>query len=115
MCMMINPNVASLNKRVVWKVFDRQEGKIVSLYKAATYPKGKRIKRDAGIVNDHGYGEHGLHFFVTKARAIKEARDFPNTYVAKFKVSPKDFLYAGYDSEVMYERATRVGNFIKVK
>jgi hypothetical protein len=46
MCMHIDPEIKSLNKRTVWKVFDRVEGnRILSLFMAHSYPKGKLIER----------------------------------------------------------------------
>jgi hypothetical protein len=117
MCLYINPEVKSMNKHIVWKVFDRQGGKIVSLYMAATYPKGRLIQRSGGsAVDEYGTGEHGLHFYLSKAIAKKHAAEWPNSYIAKFAVVPKDFMYISVDKkEAMYERATRVGNYIRVK
>jgi len=116
--MNINPNVTSLNKRTVWKIFDREgdtTGKIVSLFQAASYPLGKRITRSPGIANNGGYGGHGLHFYVTKSLAKKHASFWMNAYIAKFKVNPKDFMFASVcGEEAMYESATRVGKYIRV-
>lgn len=119
MCLTIDPNVKSLNKRTVWKVFDKgglSTGKIVSLYQGATYPKGKLIERSRGLTNDgNGNGIHGLHFYLNKTLAKQKASFWAGAYIAKFAVNPKDFLFASNDGEAMYERATRIGNFIKVR
>lgn len=115
MCFEIDTKAASLNKRIVWKVFDKQGGKIVSLYEAATYPKGKLVERSVGPTEHNGSAVHGLYFYLSKADAKREATEFPNVYIAKFTVSPKDFLFASACGRVAtYERATRVGNFIRV-
>jgi len=116
MCLDINPEVKSLNKRTVWKVFDRQDNKIVSLYMSATYPKGKLIQRSRGAAVEYGMGEHGLHFYLSKSIAKKRAAEWPNSYIAEFAVVPEDFMFISVDkTEAMYERATRVGNYIRVK
>jgi hypothetical protein len=123
MCMVIDESVKSLNKRVVWKVFDRpQGGKILSLYQGFEYPKGKLIERSRSELDPtrRGFsgaliGNEGLHFYLTKAIALEEAAIWSGSYIAKFKVIPKDFMYASVDGrEAMYERAWRVGNYIKV-
>jgi hypothetical protein len=120
MCMIIDDSVMSSNKRTVWKVFDKSNGgtKIVSLYQQAVYPKGKLVERDAGAPRYNNRGTHGLHFFTTKSQAKRTASNWLDAYIAKFAVDPKDFMFAGRDEnagEAMYERATRVGNFIRVK
>lgn len=116
MCMIIDPEVKKLNKRVVWKIFDLVDGKIVSLFQGATYRKGKLVTRDAGVVNDDGMGYHGLHFFRSKAKALREAKSWSYSYIAQFAVDPKDFLFASDDgNEAMYEKATRIGDYIKVR
>lgn len=119
MCLIIDTSVTSLNKRTVWKVFDRagsdRRGKIVSLYMAAEYPKGKLIERSSGRTTaEDGTGTRGLHFYVSKTRAKREAKLWYKTYIAKFTVDPNDFMFASADGEVMYERATRVGNYVRV-
>jgi hypothetical protein len=119
MCMDIDESVTSLNKRVVWKMFDRQGGKIVSLFQGATYRKGKLVERSPGetsYTTGHGrHGTKGLHFFVSKTIAKLQASTWPNSYIAKFVVSPKDFMFASTSrEEAMYEKATRVGNYIRV-
>jgi hypothetical protein len=125
MCMRIDESVKSSNKRVVWKVFDRPtggSGKIVSLYRASKYPKGKLIERS----RDHGAPSHredrvllggeGLHFYSSKTIAVDQAKSGSYTYIAKFAVDPADFMFASDDGrELMYERATRVGNYIRVR
>jgi hypothetical protein len=123
MCLQIDPTVKKLNKRVVWKVFDRgntagtgSSRLIVSLYRGASYPKGKLVERSKGPSTLDGAGLHGLHFFLSKAQAKIEAEFWGHTYIAKFKVNPKDFMFInGRRTEAMYERATRVGNYIKVE
>lgn len=116
MCLEIDPKVTSLNKRVVWKVFDKPDGKIVSLYMGATYPKGKLVERSPGPASEGGQCSYGLHFYLSKSRAKREARNWDDSYIAKFAVDPKDFMFVSVDGyEVTYERATRVGNFIKVR
>lgn len=116
MCLEIDYSKKSLNKRIVWKVFDRQGGKIASLFQAAIYPKGKLVNRSVGVPDDgNGYGGHGLHFFTSKAFAKAMAYTWAHTYIAKFAVDPADFMFASTDGkEAMYERATRIGNFIKM-
>ena len=115
MCLEIDPKVKKLRNHVVWKIFDLQDSKIVSLFLAATYRKGKLITRDVGVTNENGSGLHGLHFFRSKAKALREARSWPDSYIAKFAVDPADFMFASIDgNEAMYERATRVGPYIKV-
>lgn len=115
MCLTIDSNVTSLNKRTVWKVFDKPDGKIVSLYMGATYPKGKLVERSPGPASENGQCSYGLHFFLRKSRAKHAAKWYTNSYIAKFAVDPKDFMFVSTDGdEVTYERATRVGNFIKV-
>jgi hypothetical protein len=121
--MTIDPKVKKLSKRVVWKVFDKPIGsRIVSLFMGATYPKGKLVERSPG--NTSWTDSHrlifrsasGLYFYLTKEIAEQEASTWSDSYIAKFKVSPKDFIFASDDGrEAMYERATRVGNFIRVK
>ena len=118
MCLDIDPEIKTLKNRVVWKVFDKETGKIASLYKGAVYPKGKLVERSPGpttmtVYEDTVVGTRGLHFFRSKALALAEARNWHNTYIAKFAVNPADFMFAN-STEVMYERATRIGNFIKV-
>lgn len=122
MCLKIDITVTSLSKRTVWKVFDSQNGEIVSLYKGAKYPKGKLIERSRGNPVDKRFpwegprGTHGLHFYTSKARAKAEANIWSSSYIAKFSVDPQDFMYMNASkSEAMYQRATRVGNFIKVR
>lgn len=118
MCLQIDDDVLSLNKRIVWKVFDRQQGKIASLYKGAEYPKGKLVERSPGDPTQYGRDRagHGLHFYLSKAIAKREAGYWDGSYIAKFAVDPSDFMFASTDGkEAMYERATRVGNYIKVR
>jgi hypothetical protein len=123
MSMRIDESVKSSNKRVVWKVFDRTpDGKILSFYQSFEYPKGKLIERS----RDHDapsyrrsdgdlIGSEGLHFYSSKAIAVARAKEWHVSYIAKFAVDPADFMFANKDgSELMYERATRVGNYIKV-
>jgi hypothetical protein len=116
MCLTIDDSVTSLNKRIVWKVFDRSFGNgITSLYQGAVYPKGKLVERSPGISNDNGTGTHGLHFYLSKAIARRNAQGWHDSYIAKFAVDPKDFMFANVDGDkAMYQRATRVGSFIKV-
>ena len=123
MCMAIDESVKSSNKRVVWKVFDIQQGgKILSLFQAFEYPKGKLIERSRNHVPTRRrsgdgvlLGAEGLHFYSSKAIAVAEANTWLNSYVAKFAVDPADFMFASVDGkELMYERATRVGNYIRV-
>lgn len=116
MCLEIDYSKKSLNKRIVWKVFGRQGGKIVSLFQAAIYPKGKLVNRNVGIPDDgYGYSGHGLHFFTSKAFAKALANAWSHTYIAKFAVDPVDFMFASKDGKkAIYERATRIGNFIKM-
>jgi hypothetical protein len=114
MCLVIDDRIKSLNKRIVWKVFERRGDKIVSLFQGASYPKGKLIKRSKGEPREDGLGTHGLHFYTTKARALREANFWPGTYIARFAVDPADFMFAGGKSAAMYERATRIGPYIKV-
>jgi hypothetical protein len=122
--MLIDESVKSSNKRVVWKVFDRpQGGKILSLYQSFEYPKGKLIERS----RDHDassyrrsdgvlIGNEGLHFYSSKAIAVAVAKTWSDTYIAKFAVDPADFMFTSDDgNELMYERATRVGNYIRVR
>jgi hypothetical protein len=122
--MRIDESVKSSNKRVVWKVFDRpQGGKILSLFLSFEYPKGKLIERSRnrdvptrrsgdGVL----LGAEGLHFYSSKAIAVAQAKTWPDSYIAKFAVNPADFMFASVDgNELMYERATRVGNYIKVR
>jgi hypothetical protein len=113
MCLIIDDSIKSLKNRVVWKVFDKPDGKIVSLFQAAVYPKGKLIVRDSGITREGDYGYHGLHFYRSKAGALAEAQTWYGAYIAKFAVDPADFMFANAN-EVMYEKATRVGNYIRV-
>ena len=119
MCLDIDPEIKTLKNRVVWKVFDKETGKIASLHRGAVYPKGKLVERSPGpttmtMFEDIVVGTRGLHFFRSKALALAEARALQhNTYIAKFAVNPADFMFAN-STEVMYERATRIGNFIKV-
>ena len=125
MCMRIDESVKSSNKRVVWKVFDRPtggSGKIVSLYRASKYPKGKLIERSRITITVYRhcdgtlYGNEGLHFYSSKTIAVDQAKSGSYTYIAKFAVDPADFMFASTDGrELMYERATRVGNYIKVR
>jgi hypothetical protein len=120
MCNAIALSVTSLNKRTVWKIFEKKDGKIVSLFMGGVYPKNKLIGRSQGATSYINYeGElrtlAGLYFYLSKAAAKREAATWGDSYIAKFKVSPKDFLHAGSEDPVAtYERATRVGNFIKV-
>jgi hypothetical protein len=119
MCLIIDNRVKSLNKRTVWKIFDKQGGKIVSLFMAAVYPKGKLIERSRSRLSPRrgDIGEEGLHFYLSKSKAKREAAGWHGSYIAKFEVDPKDFMFAGTSiskGEVMYERATRVGNFIRI-
>jgi hypothetical protein len=118
MCLDIDPEIKTLKNRVVWKVFDKEAGKIASLYKGAVYPKGKLVERSPGptttiMYDGKVFGTRGLHFFRSKALALAEARTWHGTYIAKFAVNPADFMFANKE-EAMYERATRIGNFIKV-
>lgn len=116
MCLDINDSIKSLNKRIVWKIFDKESGKITSLYRAASYPKGKLVERSQGIAREGDYGVHGLHFYLSKAKALAAAKCWKNSYIAKFAVDPKDFMFADLNGhEAMYERATRIGNYIKVR
>lgn len=120
MCLVIDPKVKSLNKRIVWKVFDcggDTTGRVVSLYRGAKYPKGELIERSPGLTTDSaGNGTRGLHFYLSQVLAKKHARYWFPTFIAKFAVDPKDFLFASADGEeAMYERATRVGDYIRIK
>jgi hypothetical protein len=122
--MVIDESVKSSNKRVVWKVFDRpQGGKILSLFQSFEYPKGKLIERsryrDVPTRRRSGdgvlLGAEGLHFYSSKAIAVAKAKRWSNSYISKFAVDPADFMFASADGhELMYERATRVGNYIRV-
>ncbi len=119
MCMTIDYSVKSLNKRIMWKVFDKDFGKITSLYMSMEYPKGKLVRRSKGdsiYRNSDGtfLGTHGLHFYTSKALAKRMASYWPDSYIAKFAVDPADFMFASNDGKAMYERATRIGNYIKV-
>jgi len=124
MCMAIDESVKSSNKRVVWKVFDIQQGgKILSLFQAFEYPKGKLIERSRQrdvptrrrSVDGVLLGAEGLHFYSSKAIAVAQAKLWSDSYIAKFAVDPADFMFASVDGkELMYERATRVGNYIRV-
>jgi hypothetical protein len=122
--MRIDESVKSSNKRVVWKIFDRPlGGKILSLFQSFEYPKGKLIERSrlyASATSRSIYGgligTEGLHFYSSKAIAVAEAKTWPDSYIAKFAVDPADFMFASLDgNELMYERATRVGNYIKAR
>ena len=118
MCLDIDPEIKTLKNRVVWKVFDKDTGEIASLYRGAVYPKGKLIERSPGLTTFEYEGKvigtHGLHFFRSKKLALAEARTWRNAYIAKFAVNPADFMFANR-TEVMYESATRIGDFIKVR
>lgn len=100
MCLEINPDVKSLNKRIVWKVFDKLDGKIVSLFQAATYPKGKLVTRDAGTTNKDGRGYHGLHFFVSKATAKREAQTCSGALTLEYRAIAFTYCHG------IYERVT---------
>jgi hypothetical protein len=122
--MRIDESVKSSNKRVVWKIFYRQlGGKILSLFQSFEYPKGKLIERSrvyASAASRSIYGVligiEGLHFYSSKAIAVAQAKPWSERYIAKFAVDPADFMFASLDgNELMYERATRVGNYIKVR
>jgi hypothetical protein len=121
MCMTIDTAVTKLNKRIVWKVFDKESGKIASLYKGVKYPKGELVERSRGPTtraNADGVAVSGagLYFYRTRAIAKSEAARWYGAYIAKCRVSPKDFIAASCDvREVMYERAKRVGSYIRVK
>ena len=122
MCMRIDLSVESLNKRVVWKVFDKSSGAIRSLFEYAEYPKRKLVVRSEGpthVIDDLYSGtftHHGLYFYTSKAAALEEANRWEGSYIAKFKVIPKDFLHASEDGDrATYERAKRVGNYIRVR
>lgn len=115
MCLLVDSQVKSLNKRIVWKIFDRPEGKLVSLYHAAEYPLNKTITRGCIDPPLAGILEHGLHFYLTKRAAMAEAKHWASAHIAKFSVDPKDFLAADVDGEtVAYHKATRVGKYIRV-
>jgi hypothetical protein len=118
MCLEIDDNVKSLNKRTVWKVFDQNGldfGPIVSLYQGASYPKGKLIERSQGIARHGDYGHHGLHLYLKKSVAKRNAAGWNSAYIAKFSVDPDDFLFASQCGKVaIYQRATRVGNYIRI-
>lgn len=123
MCMNIDESVKSSRKRIVWKVFDKDTGRIGSLYRGFYYPKGKLIERSrdldaptfrnrSGTLN----GTEGLHFYSSKAAAVAVAKNFYLSYIARFAVDPADFMFASTDGkQLMYERATRVGSYIRVK
>jgi hypothetical protein len=119
MCLDIDDNVKSLNKRTVWKIFDQSGldcGPIVSLYQGAVYPKGKLTERSPGRAREGNFGLHGLHFYLSKSAAKRHAACWHSAYIAKFSVDPKDFMFASKcGEEAMYERATRVGGYIRVK
>jgi hypothetical protein len=109
----------SLSKRTVWKVFDHQglnSGPIVSLYRGASYPKGEPVERSPGpVLAKDGQSANGLYFYVSKAIATREAKNFYCAYIAKFSVDPDDFLFASQCGKVaIYQRATRVGNYIRI-
>jgi hypothetical protein len=117
MCLHIDDSAAPLTRRVVWKVFvrDTSDGPIVSAFRRATYPKGKLIERSRGQKREDHRGLHGLHFITTKARALAYAKNWYYAYIAKFAVNPKDFMFVNAErTEAMYERATRIGPYIKV-
>lgn len=124
MSIVIDESVTSLSKRVVWKVFDKEglntRGRIASLFRAAIYPKGKIIERSKGPTKyDVGRGlgsrsEHGLYFYTSKAEALAAAKSWPCTYIAKFAVDPADFMFADGHGQAVYQRAARVGNYIRV-
>jgi len=125
MCMRIDLSVESLNKRVVWKVFDKSSGAIRSLFEYAEYPKRKLVVRSEGpthvsddddLYGGHRRSRHGLYFYTSKAAALEEAKRWGGSYIAKFEVDPRDFLHASEDGDrATYERAKRVGNYIKVR
>lgn len=122
MCMRIDLSVESLNKRVVWKVFDKSSGAIRSLFEYAEYPKRKLVVRSEGptyVIDDlyrGTFAHHGLYFYTSKAAALEEAKRWGGSYIAKFEVDPRDFLHASEDGDrATYERAKRVGNYIRVR
>ena len=116
MCMIIDHSVTSLNKRTVWKVFQKEtDGRIVSLYMGHPYPLNKKIVRSRGRTSDGSMGTHGIHVYLNKKDALAEAINWQRSYIAKLRVQPSDFLFAGKDSDAgkaMYESATRIGTFI---
>ena len=95
MCLDIDPEIKTLKNRVVWKVFDKETGKIASLHRGAVYPKGKLVERSPGpttmtMFEDIVVGTRGLHFFRSKALALAEARALQhNTYIAKNTLAEK--------------------------
>jgi hypothetical protein len=127
--MTIDESVKSSRKRIVWKVFDKDTGRIGSLYRGFYYPKGKLIERSRDLdaptfrnaptpSNIYGTlnGTEGLHFYSSKAAAVAVAKNFYLSYIARFAVDPADFMFASTDGkQLMYERATRVGSYIRVK
>lgn len=121
MCFIIDPTVTSLNKRVVWKVFQRQGGVISSIYFEAIYPKGVRVERSAGVTKapslpfgDRMQSSRGLYVYTSKRAALGMAREWADTYIAKLSVHPAEFLHSDGGDVASYTSATRVGNFIKV-
>lgn len=122
MCFIIDPTVTSLNKRVVWKVFQRQDGVISSLFLKAIYPKGVRVERSAGATKlplpaqygNRMHSSHGVYVYTSKRAALRMAREWDNTYIAKLSVYPAEFLHSDGGDVAAYTSATRVGNFIKV-
>lgn len=125
MCLRIDESVKSLNKRIVWKVFDKSgpNGAIVSLFQGYVYPQiGVQVERSHDsdspfYANSDGSrtGNEGLHFYLSKARALSEAKTWSNSFIARFEVDPADFMFADGEGAAMYERATRVGPYIKVR
>lgn len=115
MCLAVNPDVKSLSKRIVWKVFDKPYGRIVSLFRECFYPLGKLITRDQVQAPSDGYLSHGIHVYLSKRAARSEAAAWTGAYIAKLKVDPKDFLAADPDGQTAaYHAATRIGKFIPV-
>lgn len=115
MCLTVDPSVKSLNKRIVWKIFDKPNGKIVSLYQAAEYPLNKRIERNRVEEPSNGILSYGIHVYLTKRAAAANAKFWNDAHIARFSVDPKDFLAADTDGETAaYHAATRTGKFIRV-
>ena len=125
MCLEIDESVKSLNKRIVWKVFDKSgpNDATASLFQSYVYPRiGVQVERshdsDSPFYTESDgsrIGREGLHFYLSKARALSEAKSWRDSFIARFEVDPADFMFSNGADEAMYERATRVGPYIRVR
>lgn len=109
----VNPHP---RKRRAWKIFQKQSGitgrAITSLFQEISYPLNKRVERDEEETPSIGNAlYHGIHVYLNKRDAYREARNWNSSYIAELAVNPADFLAYDGANVAAYKAATRVSDY----